>query len=270
MLVASWNVNSIAARLPRLAEWLGERQPDVACLQETKSQDAQFPHEAVHALGYRAHAVGQKSYNGVAVLTRLEAPPWTLVHASLPELYREPSVAGEPETLDIEARFVAVQHGDTTIASVYVPNGRELEVPHYHYKLAFYRALVRFAQPYIDADKKLLLCGDFNVAPRPIDCDRPKHWAKGVMHHQSMRDAFFALENIGMVDTLPQHRTDPGLYSWWDYRGLSFVKNNGLRIDMVMASPSLARASVAAGIDRDMRKGERPSDHVPVWTTFDV
>lgn len=261
MWIASWNVNSILARLPRLLVWLQAERPDVVCLQETKTRDEAFPHQALAQVGYRALIRGEKSYNGVAVLTRTDGPAAQLITATLPKLTRD----GAP--ID-ESRFLLADVGGVLIGSVYVPNGRELDTPHATYKALFLQRLAQVAEQAIDKERKLLLAGDFNVAPRPDDVSNPDHWAKGVLFHPSMRRALQVLFDAGLTDVLPTHHPEAGQFSWWDYRHLAFAKNNGLRIDLLMASPALARMSRDAGVHRDMRKGERPSDHVPVWAKF--
>lgn len=263
MRIASWNVNSIIARLPRLLAWLAAESPDVVCLQETKTRDEAFPHEALAEAGYVALVRGEKSYNGVAILTKADAARPRCLSSSLSGVTR----GGVP--MD-EARFLLADVQGVGVASVYVPNGRELDTVHAEYKYEFYRALTALAQQAVDKNKPLLLAGDFNIAPRDEDVHDPAHWAKGVLFHPRMRQALGELLATGLQDIFPKHDERPGQYSWWDYRALNFPKNRGLRIDLLLASPALASKSQAAGIDRDMRKGERPSDHVPVWATFDV
>jgi exodeoxyribonuclease-3 len=263
MRIASWNVNSVAARLPRLLAWLAAERPDVVCLQETKTRDEAFPHGPLLEAGYVALIRGEKSYNGVAILTRADAPRPTLLSQSLAGVTRG------SQAMD-ESRFLLARVGGVGVASVYVPNGRELDTEHEQYKSSFYRALLGLCQEAIGKNKPLLVAGDFNVAPRDEDVHNPAHWAKGVLYHPRMRALLEQLLQAGMVDCLPKHDPRPGLYSWWDYRHLAFAKDNGLRIDLLLASPALAAHSTGAGVHRDMRKGERPSDHVPVWASFSL
>ena len=258
MLVASWNVNSILARLPRLIEWLGAEKPDVACLQETKVQDSTFPHAALAEVGYRAQVRGQRTYNGVAVLTRLDAPVPTVVQDRLEGL------VFDGDAID-EARFLMVGLAGMRIASVYVPNGRDMAHPHAIYKRQFYTKLEAVAQAAAGAKCPLLLTGDFNVAPREEDVCDPAHWSKSVLFHPTMRESLHALLAHGLIDSLPMCDPTPNQYTWWDYRALSFVKDKGLRIDLLLASDDLKKRTTGAGVHRYMRKGDRPSDHVPAW-----
>jgi exodeoxyribonuclease III len=252
--IVSWNINSLRKRQERLLTWLGETQPDVVCLQETKCTDDQFPTVALRMAGYHSVSHGQKSYNGVAILSKIEA---TAVR---------PALCDEDE--DPQARVIAANIGDVRVFSVYAPNGQAVESPAYEYKMKWYARLQKCLREEESASANLVVCGDFNVAPKDEDVHDPALWRGAIMCSQGERAAFNDLCGVGLVDTLRLHRPEQGLFTWWDYRMLSFPKNRGLRIDAVLASCSLAARCVGAGIDREMRKGKEPSDHAPIWAEF--
>ena len=253
MKLASWNVNSIRARLDRLVAWLAKASPDVLCLQELKVVDDDFPVEAVAELGYHATVHGQKTYNGVAVLSR-EKP------AS--------SVNRLADDDDPQARFLDVALGSLHVLCAYVPNGQEVGSDKWAYKLAWLTRLKRYLEKHHSPDERLVLCGDFNVAHDDLDVARPLDWADSVLCHPDARRHFADLMDWGLVDLFREHHPDGGLYSWWDYRMLGFPKNNGLRLDYVLATRPLAAQCTTAEIDRDERKGDKPSDHAPVVVEF--
>jgi exodeoxyribonuclease-3 len=253
--IATWNVNSIRMRLPRLLAWLERRQPDVVCLQETKVEDERFPFAEVETLGYRALASGEKSYNGVAVLSRAEA---TEVIRCLP--------GDDP---DPQRRVLAATVSGVRIVNVYAPNGGELGSPRYTYKLEWYRRLRAFLDAAFDAGQDLVLCGDLNIAPEDRDIWDPEQWRGQVMCTEPERDCFRSLTGWGLTDSLRMHAPETcGLYTWWDYRAGAFHRNWGLRIDHILLTPSLAKRCSTVEIDRDERKGPKPSDHVPVVATL--
>jgi exodeoxyribonuclease III len=254
MKVASWNVNSVRARSDRLLRWLGAHTPDVLCLQELKVQDADFPFETLRAAGYEAAVHGQKTYNGVAILART-APA---------EVERGLGDGGD----DAQARLVSARVAGIRVVSVYVPNGQEVGSEKWSYKLDWLRRLRAWLDRRCSPDEPLLLCGDFNVAPEARDVHDPAAWEPTVLFHPEARAALDSVRAWGLADTLRLHRQEDGLYSWWDYRMLAFPRNNGLRIDFVLASAPLARRCSAASIDRDERKGTLPSDHAPVIAEF--
>jgi exodeoxyribonuclease-3 len=252
MKVASWNINSLRKRQDRLFAWLESTKPDVVCLQETKCTDEQFPVLALQAAGYRAAYHGEKSYNGVAILSKAEQSD---VRASLCD-----------EVVDPQARVISAKIDNTRVYSIYAPNGQAVGSPAYEYKLDWYRRLRDCLAKEQGVD--LVVSGDFNVAPEDIDTHDPDLWRGAIMCSEGERKAFRELCEIGLIDTLRLHHEEGGLFTWWDYRMLSFAKNRGLRIDAVLAGKALARKCVAAGIDRDMRKGKEPSDHAPIWAEF--
>jgi exodeoxyribonuclease-3 len=249
MIVASWNVNSIRARLERVLSWIDRTQPDLVCLQETKVVDAYFPAAPFRERGYELALFGQKTYNGVAILSRL---PLSEVRRGL-----------DGET---EARFLQACCGEhLVVCSVYVPNGGTVGSEAWHYKLAWLDRLCTYLATYATPETPWLLAGDFNVAPEARDVAFPEAWADSVLFHEEARRAFGRLLAWGLVDLVRQHHEGPGPYTWWDYRGLAFPKGDGLRIDHLLATPPVAARCTAAGVDRDERKGPKPSDHAPVW-----
>jgi exodeoxyribonuclease III len=255
MRVVSWNINSLRKRQERLLNWLAGTQPDVVCLQETKCTDEQFPVLDLKAAGYHSAYHGQKSYNGVAIISKMEPGE---VRAALCD-----------EEEDPQARVIAATIGGLRIYSIYAPNGQAVGSPAYDYKMRWYERLRNCLQREA-ADQQLVVCGDFNIAPKDEDIYDPDLWRGAIMCSEGERKAFDELCAIGLVDTLRLHHPEPGLFSWWDYRMLSFPKNRGLRIDAILASESLASLCSAAGIEREMRKGKEPSDHAPVWAEFQI
>lgn len=255
MKVATWNVNSARARKDRLLRWLEKNRPDVLCLQEIKGSDADFPLAETTALGYFAALHGQKTYNGVAILA-LEEPQ---------DVERGFGDDGD----DAHARFIAATVRGVRVASVYVPNGRMVGSDKWDFKLAWLKRLRAWLERR-SRSEPLALCGDFNVAPEERDVKNPAFWEKTVLFHPEARRALREVTDWGLVDVFRRHHEEPGLYSWWDYRMLGFPKNDGLRIDLILATPALAERSVAAAIDREERKGKLPSDHAPVIAGFNL
>jgi exodeoxyribonuclease-3 len=251
--IASWNINSLRKRQDRLFAWLESVKPDVVCLQETKCPDEQFPVLALQAAGYHSAYRGEKSYNGVAILSKL--PPLE-VRASLGD-----------EVVDPQTRVIAATVGPVRVYSIYAPNGQAVGSPAYQYKIQWYarlrECLAREKSDY------LAVCGDLNVAPEDLDVHDPQLWRGAIMCSEGERNALRDLCAVGLTDTLRLHHREGGLFSWWDYRMLAFPKNRGLRIDAILADRALAEKCTVAGIDRDMRKGKDPSDHAPVWAEFE-
>jgi exodeoxyribonuclease-3 len=255
MRIVSWNINSLRRRQERLVAWLAATQPDVVCLQETKCTDEQFPVLDLRAAGYHSAFHGQKSYNGVAILSKTEPVEVRL------------ALCDEEE--DPQARVIAATIGAVRIYSIYAPNGQAVGSPAYDYKLKWYGRL-RSCLERETREQHLVVCGDFNVAPKDEDVYDPDLWRGAIMCSDGERRAFEELCAVGLVDTLRLHHPDAGLFSWWDYRMLSFPKNRGLRIDAILASRSLAEHCIAAGIERELRKGKETSDHAPVWAEFSL
>ncbi len=235
-----------------MLNWLGDTKPDVVCLQETKCTDDQFPELELRAAGYHAVFHGQKSYNGVAILSKEEP--------------REVRIGlCDREAQDDQARVIAATIAGLRIFSIYAPNGQAVGSPAYDYKLKWYERLTSCLRA---ESGELLVCGDFNVAPKDEDVHDPALWRGAIMCSEGERVAFVRVCEAGLVDTLRLHHPETGLFTWWDYRMLAFPKNRGLRIDAVLASASLATRCSASGIDREMRKGKEPSDHAPIWAEF--
>ena len=252
MKLVTWNINSIRARTERLVAWLERERPDVVCLQETKVEDALFPAELLAGVGYRAAFHGQKSYNGVAILTRAALEVVDVTHGF---------GDGEPEP---EARVIAAEVGGIRVINTYVPNGQDLTSDKYAYKLGWYRRLRAYLDRTATPATPLVLCGDMNVAPDDRDVWSPEQWLGQVHCSQPERDALADVLAFGLTDAFRTVNGDAKQYSWWDYRGVSFFKDQGLRIDHVFATaPVLARIS-AVTIDRAARKGQDASDHAPV------
>ena len=259
MKVATWNVNSVRARRERLLRWLAANQPDVLCLQEIKVTEADFPSMELKALGYHAAVFGQKTYNGVAILSRRE--PLEVERGFGDGL-------DDPQARLIAARIPDAVGRDARVVSVYVPNGQEVGSDRWRYKLEWMRRLRAWLDRRVSPTDPLVVCGDFNVAPEPRDVYDPAAWEPTVLFHPEARAALRQVCAWGLADTLRLRHEETGLYSWWDYRMLGFPKNRGLRIDLILASEPLARRCVAASIDRQERKGQQPSDHVPVVAEF--
>ena len=252
--IASWNINSVRARLERLEAYLTSRRPEVLCLQELKCTDEQFPKEMVERLGYQAAVYGQRSYNGVAILST----------SPLQEVERGIPLAED----DGEARVLAATVQGVRVLSIYAPNGQSVDSEAYQGKLAFYARLRRALDVRYRTQPYLALCGDFNVAPEERDVWDPVLWEGQTLFSLPERAALQELLAFGLKDTFRLHHQEPGRYSWWDYRMLGFPKNHGLRIDAVYANAALAERCEAADIDREVRKGKLPSDHAPVWARF--
>ncbi len=255
MKIATWNVNSIRARLNRLLPWLGEVQPEVVCLQEIKVTDEAFPYEPLREAGYRAAVYGQKTYNGVAILSR----------AKPAEVRR--GMADEVD--DPQARLISARVGAVWIVNAYVPNGQTIGSPKYAYKLAWLGRLREHLRRHFDPGDRLVLCGDFNVASDDLDVARPETWAGTVLCHGDAREALERIRAWGLTDVVRRHHPQGGIYTWWDYRLRAFARDDGLRIDHVFATAPMADRCTAAEIDRQQRAGERPSDHAPVMAVFD-
>jgi exodeoxyribonuclease-3 len=252
--LATWNINSIRARTARLVTWLTAEQPDVLCLQETKTEDAGFPFDAIAQLGYQVVTHGQRSYNGVAILAR---GPITEVTRGFGD--------GEP---DDEARMIAGTVGDLRVVCVYIPNGQDLTSDKFGYKLAWYKRLRRYLDTHATPGDRLVVCGDTNVTFDDRDVWSPEKWAGQIHCSPTERAAFHEVIGFGLVDVFRKHHPDGGVYSWWDYRGVSFFKNQGLRIDYILATAAVAERSTGCTIDRNARKGQDASDHAPVVATF--
>jgi exodeoxyribonuclease-3 len=255
MKIATWNVNSLRVRLPQVLDWLASQSPDVLCLQETKVSDEQFPAAELRAAGYFAVCRGQKTYNGVAILSR--GPPADAVGAL-------PGADGE------QKRFLAVTVGAVRVASVYVPNGESVSSDKYRYKLDWLERLRDYVADELRAHPNLVLAGDYNIAPEERDVHDPRLWAGQVLFSDPERAAFRRLLDAGLTDAFRRFDQPDQSFTWWDYRQGAFKRNRGLRIDHILLSPALAARLCACAIDPAPRALERPSDHAPVMIELDL
>lgn len=254
MKIATWNVNSVLARLPAVLQWLGRARPDVLCLQEIKCTEEKFPKEAFAEAGYRAEVFGQPTYNGVATLSR----------AACADVQR-----GFPgEGGGAHARLLAATVEGVRVVNVYVPNGQAVGSDKYRFKLEWLRRLREYFDDEYFADDDVLLCGDFNVAPEDRDVHDPELWRGRILFSRPEREALEVVRAWGFADAFRLHTAEPGHFSWWDYRAGSFRRNAGLRIDHVWVSEPLAARSKLTWIDKEPRGWERPSDHAPVVAEF--
>jgi len=254
MKLATWNVNSLAVRLPQVLDWLTLHQPDVLCLQETKLADDKFPNARLEEAGYHVRWFGQKTYNGVALLSRNEA---TDVTRNIPVLD------------DAQARVIAASVDGVRVIGAYVPNGQSPDSDKFAYKLRWLDALRDWLEGELRAHPQLVLMGDFNIAPEDRDVHDPLAWAGHVLCTDDERQRFRALLGLGLADAFRLFEQPPKSYTWWDYRMLAFRRNQGLRIDHVLVSPALVPRVTACEIDKAPRSNERPSDHTPVIVTLD-
>jgi exodeoxyribonuclease III len=255
MRLATWNVNSLGARIPRVEAWLAEMEPDVICLQETKLADTAFPELTFRALGYDSAYHGQGQWNGVAILSRI----------GLDDVMAGFSDGEEPDT---DARLLWATCGGVRVASLYVPNGRSLADPHYQYKLAWLARLRAYLAASERPDGDLVICGDFNIAPADADVWDPEAFVGSTHVSPPERAAFGELLDWGLVDLVRSRYDAPGLYTYWDYRAGNFHKKMGMRIDHLLATGPLADRCEFVFIDRNARKGTKPSDHTVVMANF--
>jgi exodeoxyribonuclease-3 len=253
--VATWNINSLRVRLSHILSWLAEHQPDVLALQETKLIDADFPVAEFRHLGYNVVFIGQKTYNGVAIIAK-QTPS---------ELQYE-----LPNFLDPQRRLLAATCGDIRVINVYIPNGESIVSDKYQYKLAWLTALQGYLHEQLISYPRLILLGDYNIAPAEADVCDPTAWQNSVLVSPLERDAFKQLLDLGLSDVFRKFSQAPASYSWWDYRAAAFRRNLGLRIDHILASEPLAQRCIACYIDKQPRALERPSDHTPVVASFDM
>jgi exodeoxyribonuclease-3 len=252
--LATWNVNSLAVRLPQLLDWLVAQQPDVMVLQETKLTDDKFPQAEIEAAGYRVHWFGQKTYNGVALLSKAEAGD---------------VVRNIPGFADAQARLIAATTGDLRVVGAYFPNGQAPGTDKFEYKMQWLRALRDWLREELAAHPRLVLLGDFNIAPEDRDVFDPVAWAGQIHCTEEERGHFRQLVGLGLVDVFRLFEQPPKSWSWWDYRNLAFRRNQGLRIDIILASEALRPLVRECAIDKLPRKNDRPSDHAPVWARLD-
>ncbi|MGO8871690.1 MAG: exodeoxyribonuclease III [Acidimicrobiales bacterium] len=256
MRIATWNVNSLTARLPRVEEWIRYAQPDVLCMQETKQTDVAFPRAAFAELGYETAHHGNGRWNGVAIASRVGLSEVSTGLGSTDD--------------DQGTRLVAAECGGVRVVSVYVPNGRSLDSEFYPAKLAWLRRLRAFLDETTSPDQPVAVCGDFNVAPEDRDVWDPSEF-EGMTHVSPPERAALAdLESWGLADAFRRVYDEDRLFTWWDYRGGSFHRHRGMRIDLILVTEVLAERTTYALIDRNARKGEKPSDHTPVFIDTSV
>ena len=253
--VASWNVNSLRVRQQQVLDWLAEHAPDVLALQETKLADDNFPVDAFREAGYHALYSGQKTYNGVALLSREPAGGDDIATAL-------------PGVEDPQKRVLAATYGDLRVVNLYVPNGQEVGSDKFDYKLDWLERLAGYLEEQLAAHPRLVVVGDFNIAPEPRDVHDPELWEGRVLFSEPERAAFQRLLGLGLADTFRLFEQEEASYSWWDYRMNGFRRNRGLRIDHILASTALAEDCRLSLIDREPRGWERPSDHAPVLAEF--
>ena len=255
MKIATWNVNSLKVRLPHVLDWLAASQADVLALQETKLTDDQFPVQAFQDAGYRAAFAGQKTYNGVALVTRAEPVD---VITDIPGL-------GDPDR-----RILGATVGDVRVLDLYVVNGQEVGSDRYAYKLEWLARVTEHVARELAIHPRVVVLGDFNIAPEDRDVHDPEAWREQILCSTPERDALQRLLALGMADAFRLFEQPEKSFSWWDYRAAAFRRNLGLRIDLILASPALRDRCTACVIDKAPRKLERPSDHAPVVATFDL
>ena len=258
MKITTWNINGIKARIDNALTYIRETKPDVLCLQEIKSVDEGFPLEAFTDAGYQVATHGQKGFNGVAILS---LHPLEDVSRGLPG-----------DEADAQSRFIeaTVTAGSVSVrvASIYLPNGNPIGTEKFSYKLAWMARLEAHARTLLESEMPVVLTGDYNVIPEPMDAKRPSAWVNDALFQPESRSAFRRLENLGFLDAIRACHPEPGLYTFWDYQAGAWQKDDGIRIDHHLLPPQAADRLVSCGIDRFTRGWEKPSDHAPVWSTF--
>jgi exodeoxyribonuclease-3 len=260
MKIATWNVNSVRTRVDAAVAWLKEAEPDVVCFQELKCTDDQFPREPFEALGYNCAVHGQKSYNGVAILSKRPMEDVT------------PRLPGDDE--DLHSRYMeALIPGDrdvVRVATLYAPNGNPIGTEKFTYKLGWHERLNRRAKEILKLEEPAALMGDYNIIPMPEDTKDPKSWLSDALYQPEARAAYRKLVNLGFTDAFRACNTEPHQYTFWDYQAGAWQKNNGIRIDHIMLTPQAADRLKTCVIDKHVREREKPSDHVPIWCELGV
>jgi exodeoxyribonuclease-3 len=252
MRIATYNVNGVNGRLPNLLAWLGETSPDIVCLQELKAPQERFPAVAIRDAGYDAIWHGQKSWNGVAILTRgIEAVESRRV------------LPGDPE--DLHSRYIEADIGGIVVGCLYLPNGNPAPGPKFDYKLRWFQRLEQHAKSLLASDAPVVLAGDYNVMPTELDVYKPEKWGNDALFRPEVREAYARLVSQGWTDALRSLHPGERIYTFWDYFRNAFGRDAGLRIDHFLLSPVLAKRLKAAGVDREFRGREKASDHAPVW-----
>lgn len=251
--IATWNINSMKVRLPHVLEWIAASDPDVLVLQEIKQVTEMFPGDALAEAGYRSIANGQKTYNGVAVVSKQEPAE---------------AVMEIPGFDDPQRRVLATTIGDVRVVNLYVPNGSEVGSEKYQYKLAWLEALRDYLARELEEHENLVVLGDFNIAPADEDVYDPEKWGDAILCSPAERQALEAVLDLGLTDVFRKFDQPEKSYSWWDYRAAMFRRNAGLRIDLILTSASMTRLCTKSWIDKEPRTWERPSDHTPVIAEF--
>jgi exodeoxyribonuclease-3 len=254
MKIATWNVNSMNVRLPHVVEWLQSHEPDVLVLQEIKQLTENFPTEALREIGYQSIASGQKTYNGVAVISKTPATD---------------PITDFPDLDDPQRRILASTVDDVRIVDLYIPNGSEVGSEKYEYKLTWLKSLRNFLEDEMQRHKNLVVLGDFNIAPADADVYDPEKWGDAILCSPLERHALGELFKLGLTDVFRKFEHPEGTFSWWDYRAAGFRRNAGLRIDLILTSDSMTERCRASYVDKEPRAWERPSDHAPVVAEFD-
>ena len=259
MKLATFNINGIKARIDALPAWLASANPDAVCLQEIKSVDEGFPREVFEGMGYRVETHGQKGFNGVAILSKL---PLEDVSRGLP---------GDPS--DEQARWIeatVIGHKAVRLCGLYLPNGNPTPGPKYEYKLAWMARMEARARDLLALEEPFVMAGDYNVIPQAEDAAKPQAWLEDALFLPQTRDAYRRILNLGFTEAFHTRHPEPGHYSFWDYQAGAWERNNGIRIDHMLLSPQAADLLRDVTIDKDVRAGEKPSDHVPVWIDLDA
>ncbi|MGO9604213.1 MAG: exodeoxyribonuclease III [Candidatus Binataceae bacterium] len=255
MKLATYNVNGIGARLPALLRWLAEYQPDVACLQELKAPQENFPEAAIRGAGYGVIWHGQKSWNGVAILARGADP-----------VEHRRALPGDAD--DAHSRYIEATVGGILVGCLYLPNGNPAPGPKFDYKLRWLERLIKHSEALLATNTPVVLAGDYNVIPTEIDVYKPERWVKDALFRPETRNAFARLVALGWTDALRKLHPDQHIYTFWDYFRNNFARDAGLRIDHLLLSPSVAPRLVSAGVDREIRGWEKASDHAPTWVVI--
>ena len=255
MKIATWNVNSMNVREPHVVEWLQNHEPDVLVLQEIKQLTEKFPTEALQEIGYHSIASGQKTYNGVAVISKaIPADP----------------VYDFPDLDDPQRRILASTVGDVRVVDLYIPNGSEVGSEKYAYKLNWLKSLRNFLEAEMQQHENVVVLGDFNIAPADADVHDPEKWGEAILCSPLERQALGELIDLGLTDVFRRFDHPEKTFSWWDYRAAGFRRNAGLRIDLILTSSAMTERCTASYVDKEPRAWERPSDHAPVVAEFDL
>jgi exodeoxyribonuclease-3 len=257
MKLATWNVNSLTVRIGQVEDWIKKAQPDILLLQETKQENIKFPHDAINALGYKSIHNGQKTYNGVAIISKYELLD---VQHNIPNF--------QDEQKRLIAATINTEYGKIRIVCVYVPNGQSVGSDKYHYKLDWLKHFTSWLKNEMLSFPDIIIAGDFNIAPQDIDCHDPEAWKDNVLVSTKEREAFQSILSLGLLDSFRAINPEETQYSWWDYRMAGFRRNHGMRIDHILTNKKIIDKTTLTSIDKEPRKSERPSDHTPVIIEF--